>query len=55
MIMATSSFTSSVTINRRTAKSIKRVLDMKNVKPNTKNAKNITLLQKEDIKKFTFK
>ena len=53
--MATSSFTSSVTINQRTAKSIRAVMNKENVKPNTNGAKKIVQIKKEDIKKYTFK
>ncbi len=52
--MATSSFTSSVTVNRKSADSLSQIL-RKSSKPNTEGVKKVEPLEKEDIKNFKFK
>ena len=54
MYMATSSFTSSVTVNRKSADSLSQIL-RKSSKPNTEGVKKVEPLEKEDIKNFKFK
>ena len=52
--MATSSFTSHVTINRKTAASLSRIMS-KESKPNTKGAKKVDKINKKQIKDLKFK
>lgn len=53
--MATSSFTSSVIVNKQSATSIKRVMNKTDSKPNTKDVKKVDRLKKEEIKNFRFR
>lgn len=53
--MATSSFTSQVTVNRNSARSLSNILRKENVKPNVKTTKKIIQLKQEELKRLKFK